>query len=159
MKHVLILLIVFGSCLAARTQVKTGQAAPELSLKRPNGETVALSSLRGKVVIVDFWASWCGPCRQNNPRLLALYNKYRQKGLEIYGVSIDTKKENWEKAIAQDKLTWIQVADDRGWDAASTLAYGVDAIPATFLINKEGVIVAMNPEDRELEHQLKTLLN
>jgi thiol-disulfide isomerase/thioredoxin len=114
--------------------------------------------MKGKVVLVDFWASWCGPCRKNNPNLVALYSKYKAQGLEILGVSIDKSKSDWTKAIEKDGLTWLQVLDPGGWNAQSTLDYGVDAIPASFLIDKAGVIRGVNLEGRELEATIRKLV-
>mgnify|MGYP001598694814 CR=1 FL=1 len=158
MKQITALLAAFILVTAAQSQVRMRQAAPEIALRNERGDTIALSTLKGKVVLVDFWASWCGPCRQNNPGLVALYEKYKPLGLEIYGISIDSKKENWQNAIRQDKLNWIQVLDDKGWYAPSTLVYGVNAIPASYLLNKNGRIVGINLEGKELEHKLKSLL-
>jgi peroxiredoxin len=140
------------------SQMRPGQTAIELSLPDLNGQSVSLTSLKGKVVLIDFWASWCGPCRHNNPRLVKLYNKYHDKGLEIYGISLDEDAEDWKKAVHHDKLSWIQVIDDKGWAATSASSYGVDMIPSSFLIDKQGVIRAMNMEGPELETSVKDLL-
>src|SRR5690606_14385739 len=102
-----------------------GSIAPDFSLPTPEGGSIALSSLRGKYVLIDFWASWCGPCRQENPNVVRMYNKYKDKGFEIFGVSFDQSKEKWEKAIADDKLTWPHVSDLKGWESAAGQLYGV----------------------------------
>ena len=109
-------------------------------------------------MLIDFWASWCGPCRQANPHVVKLYEKYKDKGFEVYGVSIDHKIASWLKAIRKDKIKYTQVIDNEGWDAATAVQYAVDAIPATFLLNKEGVIVAVDLEGKMLEEKIKGLL-
>ena len=140
------------------SQMRPGQTAAELSLPDLQGQAVSLSTLKGKVVLIDFWASWCGPCRHNNPRLVKLYNKYHDKGLEIYGVSLDENSEDWKKAVQHDKLKWIQVIDDKGWEAPSAAAYGVDMIPSSFLIDRQWIIRSVNAEGSELEVRVKDLL-
>jgi peroxiredoxin len=140
------------------SQMRTGQNATDLSLPDLNGKMVTLTDLKGKVVLIDFWASWCGPCRHNNPRLLKLYKKYHDKGFEIYGISLDEDIDSWKKAVHQDKLIWIQVIDDKGWAASSASIYGVDYIPSSFLIDRQGVIRTINAEGSGLENSLKDLL-
>jgi peroxiredoxin len=144
--------------LAAQAQLKPGQKAPEISLPDATGKTVTLSSLAGKVVLIDFWASWCGPCRRANPKVVKLYNKYKDKGLVVLGVSLDEKKSDWLKAIATDKINYLQVLDAEGWQAKTPAAYGVEAIPATFLLNKKGMIVATDLEGQMLEKRIAELL-
>ena len=139
-------------------QIKVDQMAPEISLPGVKGKTTTLSSLKGKVVLIDFWASWCGPCRAAMPGVVKLYQKYKNKGFEVYGVSIDSKKRDWIKAIAKDKITYTQVNDTAGWYSPVTVAYGVDAIPNTFLLDKTGKVVAINLEDAELEAKIKELI-
>lgn len=142
----------------SNAQLKVGDAAPEISLPDAKGNTLTLSSLKGKVVLVDFWASWCGPCRMSNPRVVKLYEKYKGKGFEVFAVSIDSKKKDWLKAVKQDKITYTQVNDKDGWEAASAAKYKVEEIPTTFLLDKNGVIVAVDLEGKALEEKLKELL-
>lgn len=142
-------------CLSLHAQVKKGQPAPEISLPGLSDSTITLSSLKGKVVLLDFWASWCGPCRQNSPNLVKLYKRYHDAGFEIFSVSIDRDKNAWKKAIEHDQLTpWVHVVDLAAWNAQSTVDYGVDAIPATFLIDRNGVVKAVNKEGRELDYEI-----
>jgi peroxiredoxin len=158
MKQIYIFIFLIIISLNSFSQMRTGNAASDLSLPDINGNMVNLSGLKGKVVLLDFWASWCVPCRRNNPHLLKLYHKYHSKGLEIYGVSLDNDHDNWKEAVSQDHMEWIQVIDDKGWDASSALAYGVDMIPSSFLIDKCGVIRKVNVEGAPLESGIKHLL-
>ena len=139
------------------SSIAVGSIAPEITLNDPNGKAIALSSLRGKVVLIDFWASWCGPCRAENPNNVKLYNKYKSKGFEIYGVSLDKKREDWLEAIKEDGLTWVHVSDLKYWDSEAAALYKIEAIPATVIIDKEGKIVAKNLRGAELETFLKKL--
>jgi peroxiredoxin len=158
MKNLLFASLMMLSSEYIFSQAKINGTAPEISLPDMKGEMVNLSSFKGKVVIVDFWASWCGPCRRNNPHLVKFYKKYHPKGLEILGVSIDSNQDAWKAAVQQDKLEWTQVNDNKGWDASSAGAYGVDAIPASFLIDKNGVIHSVNHVGWQLEVEVKDLL-
>ena len=135
-----------------------GRIAPDIMLPTPEGDSLALSSLRGQVVLIDFWASWCGPCRRENPHVKKLYEKYKDKGFEIYGVSLDRDAEKWVGAIAQDGLPWHHVSDLRGWSSAAGRAYGVSSIPQTFLIDAEGRILKSGLRGKELEKVLEELL-
>ncbi len=156
MKNTIAAMLLLFS-ITVNAQVKTGMAAPEISLPDTKGNIVSLSSLKGKAVLIDFWASWCGPCRRANPHVVKLYEKYKSQGFEVFGVSIDNKKSEWLKAIKQDKIPYTQVNDADGWNAATAAKYGVEAIPATFLLNKEGIIVAVDLEGIHLEEKIKSL--
>ena len=122
------------------------------------GDSIKLSSLKGKVFMLDFWASWCGPCRYSNKHLVKMYSKYKDKGFEILSVSLDDQKNDWKKAAAKDKITWMSGIDPGGWDARAAIKWQVDAIPASFLINKNGDVVAINLEKDDLEKKIKELL-
>jgi len=131
-----------------------GMPAPDIKLPNPQGDTVALSSLRGNYVMIDFWAAWCKPCRMENPNVVRLYNKYNDQGFEIYGVSLDRTKEAWTEAIEKDNLTWTQVSDLQYFDSEAASLYNISAIPATVLLDKEGKIIAKNLRGPTLEAKL-----
>lgn len=134
-----------------------GASVPEIALPNPNGKTVKLSDLRGKVVMIDFWASWCGPCRRENPNVVRLYQKYKNKGFEILGVSLDRAKDQWVQAIQQDNLTWVHVSDLKFWQSQAAQDYGVDAIPKTFLLDRQGKLIAKDLRGPALEAKLKEI--
>lgn len=125
-----------------------GNQAPELALKDPAGNVISLSSLQGKLVLIDFWASWCGPCRHENPSVVKAYATYRNKkfkggdGFVVYSVSLDVNTEAWKKAIADDGLNWqYHVSDLLGWNSQAAAKYGISSIPANFLVNEKGIII------------------
>lgn len=138
-------------------KVAGGTTAPDFTFNTPDGKPIALSSFKGKVTLVDFWASWCGPCRKENPNVLRLYKKYHAKGFEILGVSLDDNKEKWMTAIQKDGLVWNHVSDLKGWDSEACKLYGIEAIPFTVLLDKEGKILAKSLRGPALEKKLAEL--
>lgn len=163
----------------SKYRVRVGEPAPDIALPDVNGKQRKLSDLKGKVVLLDFWASWCGPCRKANPKVVEVYNKYKDKGFTVFNVSLDglderTKrrypadqldeqlersKQRWLDAIKKDNLVWDNhVSDLKKWDSAAAALYGVRSIPTTFLIDQNGVIVALNPNKNNLENEIKKLI-
>ncbi len=136
-----------------------GEVAPVFEGPTPTGELVSLASLKGKVTIIDFWASWCRPCRIENPNLVRLYNRMHDKGLEIVGVSLDKNQSSWARAIQDDGLRWNHVSNLKYWQDPIALLYGVRSIPAAFVLNKDGVIVAKNLRGAQLDAKIEELLN
>ena len=132
--------------------------APEITLNNPQGKEIKLSSLRGKYVLIDFWASWCGPCRKENPNVVRLYNKFKDKGFTVYSVSLDKDISAWQKAIEKDGLTWPNhVSDLMGWESSMPTLYGFQGIPHTVLIDKEGKIIQVGLRGQSLEQKLNEL--
>jgi len=149
--------LLFIACSMA-AQVRQGDAAPEIALPGINGDTIRLSSLKGKVVLIDFWAAWCGPCRAANKQMVKLYPKYKERGFEILGVSLDDSKNAWIKAVKKDKITWLQVIDNGGWQAKTARRWNIYQLPTSYLVDKDGTLIAMDPEPKELEKMLNLLL-
>ncbi|TSJ42532.1 TlpA family protein disulfide reductase [Fluviicola chungangensis] len=130
-------------------------AAPEIALKNPSGTELRLSALKGKVVLIDFWASWCAPCRKENPNVVRMYKKYRNQGFEVFSVSLDNDPEAWKGAIAKDGLIWPNhVSDLMGWQTPLVQSYGIQGIPHTVLLNREGNIVGVGLRGTQLEQKL-----
>lgn len=138
-------------------KLSIGAVAPEINLPTPEGTNLSLSSFKGKYVLVDFWAAWCGPCRRENPNVVRMYNEYHDKGFEILSVSLDRSKDKWLQAIQQDGLTWNHVSDLKYFNSQAAQDYQISAIPATYLIGPEGKIVAKNLRGSSLEAKLKEI--
>jgi peroxiredoxin len=149
----------FHNRVESSVKLAVGSPAPEIALPDPEGNIVKLSSLKGKVVLIDFWASWCGPCRRENPNMVKIYKEYNSKGFEIFSVSLDKAKDAWVKAIKDDGLTWTHVSDLKFWQCEAAITYNVSAVPYTVLLDREGKIAAKGLRGEELFNRIKALLN
>jgi peroxiredoxin len=139
-------------------KVAVGQIAPDFTQNDPEGHPLSLSSLRGNYLLIDFWAAWCGPCRRENPNIVAAYHKFHDRGFDILGVSLDDSREAWMNAIEADGLVWHQVSDVRGWGNEAAQLYGIASIPSSLLLDPEGRIIAKNLRGEELHDKLAELL-
>lgn len=149
----------FGRIIKERidrmAKTEGGAKAPDFTLQDINGNAITMSSVKGKIKIIDFWASWCGPCRMNNPALRKLYEEYNGKGLEIIGVSLDTKREAWEKAVESDGLNWINVSSLKGWKCEITRLYNITGVPSLFILDENNNIIATGLRGEQLKRFLQ----
>lgn len=154
-----ILVNSFNSRFRDKLLLPVGAVAPEIALPDTGGNIIKLSSLRGKIVLIDFWASWCGPCRKESPNLVRVYNKYKDNGFEIYGVSLDRDKSSWITTIESDSLAWTHVSDLKYWQSEVVSTYGFQAIPFSVLIDKEGKIIATGLRGEALYQKLAEIFD
>lgn len=148
MKKIIILLILFSFVVQA--QVKVGDKIPTFTLLDADNKEVSSSTFKQKFILIDFWASWCAPCRIGNKKLVELFNTIDKNKIEIIGISLDTDKSKWIKAIEKDKIKFIQVIDPKGFDANTAIQFGVEELPSKFLFNEKGILIAINPSDEEI---------
>ncbi len=145
--------------MQALQNTAVGNPAPDFELNDPNGNPIKLSDKIGaRLLLVDFWAAWCNPCREENPNLVAVYNKYKDKGFDIFGISLDDDRFSWLEAIEADELSWTQVSQLEGWQSDAATLYAVNSIPANFLVNEEGIIIAKDLRGEDLEKKVKEIL-
>lgn len=144
--------------LQKTSALQIGKKAPNFKAKNPEGKEISLYENLGKVTLVDFWASWCGPCRQENPNVVKLYHTYKGKGLQIIGVSLDKDEQNWKKAIEKDQLTWLHLSNLKFWNDPIAELYQVSSIPQTYLLDENGIIIAKNLRGAALEQKVAQLL-
>ena len=154
LKNTAALFLLIVSFSSVNAQIKLGDTFPNIQLQNNKNITVKINSFKGKTVLVDFWASWCAPCRMSNKKLVKLYEKYKNQDFEIVGISIDTDKTKWLKAIEKDRLRHQQLIDPKGFDAKSAVLFGVDALPSAYLFDSSGKLIAINPTETQIISQI-----
>lgn len=150
-----VIMILLLAVTNSYAQLKIGDTLPDITLQNDKSTEIALNSFQGKTVLVDFWASWCLPCRKANKHLVKLYDKYKNQNFEIVGISIDTDSSKWLKAIQQDRLKHQQLIEPKGFDAQSAILFGVEALPAAYLFDSSGKLIAINPTEEQIISQIK----
>lgn len=154
MKNFISIIILLVGVYTSTAQINVGDAMPTIILSTDKEENFSLSSSTGKVTLVDIWASWCGPCRIANKKLVRLYNETRDKNFEIVGISLDTDRKKWLAAIAKDQLHYMQLIDQKGFDANTAIVFNVEQLPATYLFDVTGKLVAINPTEQQILNEI-----
>jgi peroxiredoxin len=157
MKKLVVAFVLIITFSKGNAQIKVGDAMPNSTLNNIQNQAVELSSFKGKTVLVDFWASWCGPCRVANKKLVKLHSDIKTKDFEIIGISLDTDIVKWGNAIKKDKIEYTQLNEPKGFDAKVAVRFGVEELPTTYLFDKEGVLIAINPTEEEINNQINKL--
>ncbi|MDL2142841.1 TlpA disulfide reductase family protein [Flavobacterium tructae] len=154
-KNIITLFTLVAAVSMTNAQIKVGDSFPDVQLQNNKNTTTKLNSFKGKTVLVDFWASWCAPCRLANKKLVKMYDQYKDQNFEIVGISIDNDKTKWLKAIEKDKMKHQQLIDPKGFEAKTALTFGVEALPSAFLFDASGKLVAINPTEAQIIAQIK----
>ena len=150
-----ITVLLFIFTISATAQIKTGDAIPSIELKNSFNEPVNLSNLNGKFLVIDFWASWCAPCRLGNKKLVKIHANLDNEKITIVGISLDTDTTKWKKAIEKDKIKFLQLIDPNGFEAKTALLFGVDVLPSKYIFNSNGILIKINPTEEELINLIK----
>ena len=150
MRKLFITFFIIVNTFILNAQIKVGDKLPAITLKSISNSDVNLTSFQGKYILIDFWASWCGPCRLGNKKLVKLHNEVSSDKMEIIGISIDTDTNKWLKAVEKDKIKFTQLIDSKGFDAETAIQFGVEELPSKYLFNQEGILIAKNPTEEEI---------
>ena len=150
MRKLFITFFIIVNTFILNAQIKVGDKLPAITLKSISNSDVNLTSFQGKYILIDFWASWCGPCRLGNKKLVKLHNEVSSDKIEIIGISIDTDTNKWLKAVEKDKIKFTQLIDSKGFDAETAIQFGVEELPSKYLFNQEGILIAKNPTEEEI---------
>jgi peroxiredoxin len=155
MRTIIFIIPLIVNTTIVNAQLKLGDSIPNITLKNQNNVAVSINHFKKKFVLIDFWASWCAPCRLGNKKLVKLYSSTNSSKIEIIGISLDTDKTKWVKAIEKDKIEFTQLIDPKGFDANTAVQFGVEELPSKFLFNEKGILIAINPTEEEIIKYLK----